>query len=244
MKALILAAGSGRRLLPHTETTPKCLVQVGGISILRAQVWALQENGITDITVMTGYLAEQVEATFAGECNFQHNPAFANTGSLHTMLLARESFVGQPFVLLNSDLFFDAPLLETLLRHPTKTSALVDRNAKLLDGEMNVAIKHGRITRFSKSVPAAEAQALSLQIVKFGAEESSFLFDQGAKRAASSNTQLFPASVYPDLIQASIIYPVQRSSGFWAEIDTPEDLENARSAYAAYSRHGASQAGK
>ena len=58
MKALILAAGLGSRLAPITDNCPKSLVKVNGKPILMKQIENLHENGITDITVVSGYKAE------------------------------------------------------------------------------------------------------------------------------------------------------------------------------------------
>ena len=59
MKALILAAGLGTRLAPITNDRPKSLVTVNGVPILFKQIENLHENGITDITVISGYKAER-----------------------------------------------------------------------------------------------------------------------------------------------------------------------------------------
>ena len=63
MKALILAAGFGSRLAPITDTRPKSLVPVNGKPILLKQIENLHENGITDITVISGYLGDMLEKT-------------------------------------------------------------------------------------------------------------------------------------------------------------------------------------
>ena len=62
MKALILAAGLGTRLAPITNDRPKSLVTVNGVPILFKQIENLHENGITDITVISGYKAEVLES--------------------------------------------------------------------------------------------------------------------------------------------------------------------------------------
>ena len=51
MKALILAAGVSRRLYPPTKTTPKCLLDVGGKSIISYQLDALREQNITNVII-------------------------------------------------------------------------------------------------------------------------------------------------------------------------------------------------
>lgn len=71
MKALILAAGLGTRLAPITENCPKSLVPVNGKPILVRQIENLLENGISNITVVSGYkgdiLEERIHRQFQGE---------------------------------------------------------------------------------------------------------------------------------------------------------------------------------
>jgi choline kinase len=61
MKAIILAAGEGKRLRPLTANTPKSLVSIWGESLLVRQLKQLKKFGLTDITVVTGYCKEKIE---------------------------------------------------------------------------------------------------------------------------------------------------------------------------------------
>src|SRR3546814_11301517 len=53
MKAIILSAGQGRRLLPLTRRRPKCLINLSGISILAWQLFALRAAGVEEVVVVT-----------------------------------------------------------------------------------------------------------------------------------------------------------------------------------------------
>ena len=64
MRAIILAAGEGTRLRPYTLDRPKCLVELGGKPLLVRQVDILRTVGIGNITVLTGYRADQIEACY------------------------------------------------------------------------------------------------------------------------------------------------------------------------------------
>ena len=65
MKALILAAGQGKRLLPLTEDRPKAMLDVGGNSMIGWQVDALAAKGVDDIVVVTGFRAEVIGETLS-----------------------------------------------------------------------------------------------------------------------------------------------------------------------------------
>ena len=59
-KAIILAAGPGSRLLPHTAHSPKCLTPIAGQPILRYQLAALRQCGVDDIVIVVGYLSDRI----------------------------------------------------------------------------------------------------------------------------------------------------------------------------------------
>ena len=65
MKAIIIGAGRGRRLMPSTADTPKCFAQVGGRPILEWIVDAFAANGVTRVCFVGGYLIEKVRASCA-----------------------------------------------------------------------------------------------------------------------------------------------------------------------------------
>ena len=61
MKAIILSAGQGRRLLPLTAEVPKCALQIGGRSLVEWQITQLIKCGIDQVTVVVGFEADKVE---------------------------------------------------------------------------------------------------------------------------------------------------------------------------------------
>ena len=60
MKGVILAAGMAKRLRPLTDTKPKCLLEVGGKTLLQRTVEAMAMADITEFVVVTGYRADQI----------------------------------------------------------------------------------------------------------------------------------------------------------------------------------------
>ena len=66
MKAIILSAGQGRRLLPLTERVPKCMLPVRGRPLIGWQIDTLARCGIDDVTVVVGFGAEAVETGARG----------------------------------------------------------------------------------------------------------------------------------------------------------------------------------
>ena len=60
MKAIILAAGEGRRLRPLTKNKPKCMVELFGKNLLDWKIDVLKKCGISDIIIITGYMSEKI----------------------------------------------------------------------------------------------------------------------------------------------------------------------------------------
>lgn len=93
MKALILAAGFGSRLMPLTQHNPKCMVEYQGRKILDYEITALREAGISKIAVVGGYLFEvlstYLQSNFAIK-DIYYNPSFNTSNMVKTLFCARE----------------------------------------------------------------------------------------------------------------------------------------------------------
>ena len=112
MKAMILAAGQGKRMRPLTETTPKPLLKVAGKSLIEYQIQALVKAGITELVINHAWLGEQIP-TYLGEgekygCNIQYSAepvdAYETAGGIiHALNLLKDD----TFVVINSDVWCD-----------------------------------------------------------------------------------------------------------------------------------------
>lgn len=119
MKALILAAGFGTRLLPHTAATPKPLFTLNGIPIIQICIERLIYAGCTDIIINTHHLSDQIqefvdryklESTLASTVNITtiHEPTILNTGG--AIRNVRNFMGSSPFIVINSDIISDIDL--------------------------------------------------------------------------------------------------------------------------------------
>jgi choline kinase len=234
VKAVILCAGAGTRLLPRTQYMPKTLLPIGGRPILGYQLEALRGT-VDEVVVATGYLAEQVRSFLAGVATIAHNDLYASTNSLYSLWLAREHVRGDAFILLNGDVLYDRQLLLQVLDHPMPTALLVDAGRPLVEGEMNVVVRAGAVTEIGKEIPTSRATAQSLQMVKFNPSDSELLFDRIGQLVEAGETGRFPTYAYDSIFRRSRMAAIQRSGGVWFEIDTPEDLARCEQALLALS---------
>ena len=109
MKAIILAAGRGSRMLSLTKDKPKCLVELGGKPLLRWQLDALRAAGARDIAVVGGYRVEALQAlAHLPGWNFTilHNPDWASTNMLASLMCGIGWASGQDCIISYSDIVF------------------------------------------------------------------------------------------------------------------------------------------
>ena len=226
MKAIILAAGPGSRMLPHTEHRPKCLLKIGGHPILHYQIAALRHCGVHDITIVVGYLAEQIKEFVTAPVTFVENAEFRSTGSSYSLWLARDS-MRDGFLYLNSDLVFHPGMLKALLDAPDENAVIVERRI-VPTSDMQKAQMDGRfILQMGKHLPADVAAAEVVGPVKFSAT--------GARRIIERLDELIQAgdrnrwayevfgSVGPEIGFAGVDNP----GCFWAEVDTATEALEA-----------------
>lgn len=113
MKAMILAAGEGRRMRPLTETVPKPLLEVGGKSLLEHQIERLKSAGITEMVINVSHLADQIVEAFGDgsrlgvHVQWSREPQCLETGGGIRQALA--DLGPEPFVVVNSDVWTEYP---------------------------------------------------------------------------------------------------------------------------------------
>ena len=117
--ACLLAAGTGSRLQPLTHSIPKCLTEINGRPILERLISCLREQGFKRLVVVVGHL-EQCIRKFLDDCagdlviEYVRNPLYRTTNNIYSLWLAG-SEIQESFLLIESDLIFEASLLDGLL---------------------------------------------------------------------------------------------------------------------------------
>src|SRR6185436_4966907 len=117
-RAILLCAGAATRLRPLTDDRPKCLLDVGGETILARAVRLLLAAGVRELVIATGYRHEDVRAALRGctaEVMFCHNADFARTQNAVSLHHCAHSALGRSFFKLDGDVLFSGEVLERLL---------------------------------------------------------------------------------------------------------------------------------
>lgn len=234
MKAIILSAGQGKRLLPLTEHLPKCLLQVQGKTILEWQLDTLFACGVTDVTVVVGYQAEQVEAVLRDKyrktaIHTLLNAEFSTTDNLVSCWLARTE-MQEDFLLLNGDTLFEPAILRQLLKEAqAPVTVTVNQKNGYDSDDMKVSLAAGRLLRIGKDIPQAETDGESIGLLLFRGTGPK-LFREGLEKAVADTSLVWRwfLSVVNAIAQEEEVRTCLINGKAWCEIDYPADLECAQ----------------
>lgn len=228
MRAIIISAGAGTRLLPLTRALPKCLVPVDGRAILDHQLDALAQAGVEAVTVVGGYRVEQLASHLRRPTplptELVFNPFWSTASSIGSVWAARDR-LGAPFILLNGDTIFDAAILTyavammrpgvSLLVEPVRAAGLDD---------MLVRVQDGRVIDVRKELDPERATHRSLGAV-LSAGGDAYRDALADVIGADGGTQAFHHAVVARLARAGTVHAVSPPPGVrWQEIDRPEDI--------------------
>jgi len=126
MKAIILAAGEGKRLRPLTNDIPKCLVKLFGKSILERQIEIYKKSNVTEIVIISGYKREKIQIPNIQE---YHNKNFDSTNMLETLFCA-ENELKDSVIISYGDIIFEKKILDLLINSKEDFSVIIDKKWK------------------------------------------------------------------------------------------------------------------
>lgn len=237
LRAVLLSAGQGKRLLPLTADRPKCLIKVGARTLLEWQVDALLETGVREVVVVTGYRSDLVEKLVQkryahSPVRIEFNPFYDISDNLASCWIARSAMDGD-FLLLNGDIIFDTAVLRRVLASdPAPITLTVNFKDEYDDDDMKVQLQRGVVRRVSKTLAPQQTDCESIGMLYFR--------DRGPKLfcAAVASAIRHPASLklwYLSIIDAlsadGVVKPCPVTGLGWAELDFPSDLDVARATF-------------
>jgi choline kinase len=121
---IVIAAGRGLRMRPHTNERPKCMLPVNGVPLLWRTLAALRDAGCGPIVVITGHCAEAIDAP---NCTVVHNAGYARNNILHSLMHARESF-DDDLLITYSDIVVEPSIHRALVSARGDIVLAVDRD--------------------------------------------------------------------------------------------------------------------
>ncbi len=249
MKAIILAAGFGSRLMPLTQKNPKCMVEYQGKKIIDYEIEALKEAGISEIAVVCGYLAEILEEYLAQKYTiktFFKNPHFDSTNMVATLFCAREWIElciakKEDLLISYADIVYSKEIVGKLKEVKTPFGIIIDkawrelwgrRFSNPLEDAETLKIKEGKIIELGKKAKDySEIEGQYIGLFKFSYEflpqvlEFYDTLDRGLLYEGKDFSNMYMTSFLQGLIDQYHNALAVEIFGGWCEIDFKSDLE-------------------
>ena len=227
-RAIILAAGTGTRLLPLTLEVPKPLIQVNGVRMIDSIISALHKNGIFEMIVVVGYRKEaflSLEAEVPG-LKLIENPWYEHCNNISSLYTARE-YLGDCMILDGDQVIQNPEILSPLFSRSDYAATWTDEDT----GEWLLTVRDGIIQRCSRSGGKHGWQLYSISrwSAEDGAQLKRHLEAEFEKR---KNRQIYwddvPLFCYPEAYRLGI-HPIRKEDVL--EIDSLQELAAADPSY-------------
>ena len=225
-----------KRLRPLTDEKPKCLLEVGGKTLLQRTVDAMISAGVKEFVVVTGYRENMIREFLTihySLCTIHYidNPDYEHNNNIFSLWLAMQKLHGQEVLLMDSDILCDP---EAVRRVARKTNpALAMQQHELGEEEMKIVVdKDNRITEISKTCRVEDAIGESVGIEKMTAAYSEALYRELDMMIEQEGLiDIFYERAFERLIPQGHQFKVVDTTNYFSyELDTPEDFERATEA--------------
>jgi choline kinase len=235
MRAIILAAGRGSRLLETTER-PKCLLEFGGRTLLERHLAILADLDVDEVVLVLGFEHGQVEAELARlgrrDVEVLINDRYT-LGSVLTMHVARDAVVrGGDVLVMDADVLYDPRILERLVAGPSTDRLLIDRGFIPGDEPVKVCVKDGVPVEFRKRLPpdlVYDTIGESVGFFRFAPATARRFADIVARYVDTGRADQPHEEAIRDLLFEGVNgLDVADVTGLaWIEIDFPDDVKRA-----------------
>ena len=231
MRGLILAAGRGARLRPLTDDRPKCLVRLGGRTLLDWELAAFRAAGIDEAAIVTGWRGTRIRRR--GLVRFV-NRAWRRTDMVTSLLCARRWLAEGPCIVAYGDSVHHPAVLRRLAAADDDVAIAYDtawralwraRFARPEDDAESLRIAQGRVRAIGgrlRDLADADGQFMGVfRLTPRGLAriESALAAHGTAERARLQTTQLLAA-----LVAAGEPVGAIAARGLWCEVDGPDDV--------------------
>lgn len=236
--ACLLAAGTGSRLRPLTDSIPKCLTEVNGRPILEQFVSCLREQGFKRLVVVVGHLEECIRKFLDDHASdliveYVRNPVYRTTNNIYSLWLAGRK-INESFLLAESDLIFEAPLLQGLVI-PDKIA--VSHMLPWMNGTTIAMDSSGHVASFheahapqkGRAAPLRDSTYKTVNICSLSRATWSRVLSRLERAIADGRVNEYYEVVFKEMVAdgSLSLECVLFDSDRWYEVDTLEDLQGA-----------------
>ena len=248
MRAIIIGAGRGRRLMPTTADTPKCFAEVRGKRLLDWGLQALSASGVHDICFIGGYRIEKVRADYP-QFTFRHNADWENNNILVSLMHA-EDLMDEPFLCTYSDTLFSASVVQSLMASTGDIALSVDtlwleryrhRSDHPPTDAEKVTVANGYVTRIHRGIATHAAHGEYTGIAKFSKAGAAALKEHYRRcralyagkpfREAAVFEKAYLIHLFQEMIEAGVKMAHADTPGHYIEVDTQQDFELAQASW-------------
>lgn len=229
--ALLLAAGTGSRLAPLTDMTPKCLVNVNDISILERLLCSLEEHNFNRLVVVIGHHADCIRDYLGAkkggmDITYITSPLYKTTNNIYSLWLARD-VIDEPFLLIESDLVFDTDMLTQML-YPDRVA--VAEIEPWMNGTTVTVNNLMEVDAFHCGAETTDRQQYkTVNIYSLSNATWQLVRERLDHQISNKMVNGYYETVFADMVQEDCLLftPVFFDTNSWYEIDTIADLRAA-----------------
>lgn len=244
MQAIILAAGMGKRLKKLTENNTKCMIKVNGVTLIERLLRQLEKQNLSRIIIVVGYEGQKLIDYIATlkiqtSIKFVDNPDYSKTNNIYSLFLAKDYLCAEDTLLFESDLIFEDSILDSLIKDPRDTLAVVDKYESWMDGTCLKIDSNDNIEKFipGKKINFSKVSSYykTVNIYKFSkyfSETHYVPFLDAYTKALGNNEYYEQVLRIITLLDVPVIKAKRLNGELWYEIDDIQDLDIATSMFA------------
>ena len=233
MKAIILSAGQGKRLMPLTADRPKCILPIMGQTLIEWQIDELAKCGIDQVTVVVGYRAGKVEEILRSRYDHNrvrtvYNEAYAVSDNLVSCWTVHDE-MDEEFILLNGDTLFEAAVLQRLLEiNDHSVTVTINQKSSYDADDMKVELEGCRLIKIGKDLVPDKVHGESIGMIMFR-DQGPMLFRDAIEKSLNDPTaqKKWYLSVIDDLARKFPVWTCSINNLKWCEVDYPADIKQA-----------------
>lgn len=221
MKAVVLAAGLGKRLAAVSAEKPKVLVKIGKKTLIEHNLEKLKHLGIKQIALVIGYKSEMVKELLGNTVTYYEQKE--RLGTAHAFYCARD-FVDEPFFLaLNGDMFFKDSLTDFIRLQPPAIAVYPVKDASRYG---RFEIKNGKVVSVKEKLAESVPGFINAGVYLFPRE----IFSWIEKTPLSPRKEYEVTDTIQMMINAGWQFTAYELKGFWRDIAYVSDIEEAQRA--------------
>lgn len=226
MKAIILAAGMGTRISKYIEEKPKCMVDIGGMTLLEYTIDLLHSRNIGDIVVCVGYQAEYIRSAVRDtSVKYVYNPFYDVTNGIASIWFARDFLdEAEETLIMSGDVYMEPEIIDALIAEKRSPVLLAD-SSRIIEADFRFHYENDILKKYGKDLSIEETTGECVGAAKLGRD---FVGKYKAHMLEMIDHQVHSVwweSVMYDMIPETDIYVCDIAGSFWAEVDFIEDYK-------------------